>query len=351
MRLFRLILLGLLLVSLSFCSRNEKAYSNKNIKYVAKKDFKATKQLKSNKIPFTSDSLALPQGMSIVDNHIILLDNRSTKPIHVIDMTTNTYLGSYGKIGQGPGEIQTPAFMLKKDSNSFIIYDQIAKKLLGYDLQSLLLEKPIFEKKMKESEHCSSISMVDNNVYYTDFLNPAKRIYKFDTITNNIEGYGTLLNNYKNILDRNFAQACDALIASENNNFVTAYRLAPFFEIFNQKNNQWKSILAIDKYGPIYKEITHENNKIFARVNKKTKIGFIDVYTNKNFIYLLYSGNITEPSYYDKGNKIFVFDYDGNPINYYQLDSDISFFEVIDDNTILGLKMDFTAEILKFELK
>lgn len=332
------------------CNNLDEAYSDKGIKFYKTENFPTINKVASEKLTFFSDSVVLPDVIHVIDDYIIFLDNESNKPLHLFSLKQNKYIGSYGKLGEGPEEFQTPALMTNNDNNSFLIYDQISRKTLGYTITSLLDNKPFFELKMNQNENCSSVNLIDNNLYYLDFLNPSSRIYKFDTITNKTIGYGSLLKNYRNASDIVFAQACDAKMSYKNKNFIIAYRFAPFFEIFNTNTNKWKSILTIDNYAPIYEEVSRNSKKIFSLKNGETKLGFLSIDTSSKYIYLLYSGEQKEIGKPYMGNKILVFDYDGNPINYYELDKPISTFKVIEDEIVIGVHIDVDFDFIKFKL-
>jgi hypothetical protein len=345
------LLLIMCFLAFTSCEKYDKAYSNKDLRFYTKDDFKTTKKITSTKLSLISDSIIFPRGIDIVNNHIIIPDKKSPKPIHAIDLNTYKYIGNYGRKGEGAGEIKSSPLIFNKDNNSFIIYDRQGKKILGYTLQSLLRDKPMFEKKINETGMCVSMCMMDNNVYYTDFLDPTYRVFKFDTIDNTTKGYGSLLNNSTGVTDMTFAQACNAEIAYRKNTAIVAYKYAPFFEIINTNTQESSSVLTLDKFPPIYKEVINNGHKIFSVLNNKTKMGFITLDTNDQYIYLLYSGKeFSSKTFYQSGNKILVFDYNGNPVDYYELDTPIFAFKVLNDKTILALTSDVTVDILKFNL-
>jgi hypothetical protein len=348
-KILRVILIGLLVVS---CNKNDKSYSEKDISFYEKESFRNKKDLTHIKTDENSDSIFQPSYIEIVNNYLILLDRKSKKPFHLVDLITEKYLGSFIKKGQGPNEVHVPWTISKIDNESFLAYDVAGKKILGLHIDSLLNgRKPIFEKKINEKGFCSSIQIVNDDIYYTSDLNSTNRLFKINSLTGKEEAFGTLLKNYKNISDINFGQACRAIMSynNDNNKFVVAYKLAPFFEIYNLKNNEQKSILTIDNFSPIYREVDSEGYTRFA-TTKETRLGIINISLSKNYIYLLYSGEKMHDHIMDVGNKIMVFDYGGNPVTFYQLDKNLSSFAVYNDSIIYGIHNDIKAELIKFNI-
>ena len=344
------IIIILILIIFCSCTKTDKSYSTKNISSYPEKSFKIKKQLNSETINNIPDSILLPFKMELINNHLLLMDSKGNKFVHLIDIVEEKYLGSFIDKGQGPGEVQVPWNISKIDDNSFLIYDVAGKKILGFNIDSLLLKeerKAIFEKKINEKDICSSVQMVKGNVYYTQDLKANYRLYKLDTLSNKEHGYGKLINNFNNIKDFNFGQACRAVTNNNKGIFVTAYQLAPFFEIYNSQTNSWKSILSIDEFSPIYREMESEGNMLFG-VTKDTKLGFIDISMSEKYIYLLYSGEIMLDRKSDEANKVLVFDYEGNPVAIYKLNNYISAFKVHEDSIIYGLKNNIKVELVKF---
>ncbi|EZH73678.1 hypothetical protein ATO12_17225 [Aquimarina atlantica] len=351
MRIYMKFLVVICLIGLNSCNVHDEVYSNKNLNFYSKNDFKNLKQIKSKKLPFKYDSIIFPEGMDIVNNHLILLDDKTTYPLQVYNLETYQFIGSYGKKGRGPGEIKHAKQLFSDNDDLFFMYDLELKKILGYSLESLLEDKPMFDRKINESGYCISITMIENNIYYTDFYGNNNSFYKLDTISGSIETFGSLIHNAKGVANKTFSQACAAHIIHGNNNIITAYKYAPFFEIYNLDTNKITSILTIDKFPPIYDELSNNGHKIFSLINGETRNAFIALDTSENYIYMLFSGNvISTENFYKKGNRILVFDYDGKPISLYNLDTPIYNFKVVNDESIIGLSSDITVDVVKFNL-
>lgn len=340
----------IVITSLYSCKENDKIYSNKEIKFYSINDFENIDSLYSQKMNNISDSLVTPVEIEVVGNYLVLLDRKSKRPLHLINHREEKYLGAYGIKGQGPGELAIP-WKISDYKDSLLVYDAAGKKILGFNIDSLMKgRKPFFEKKVNEKGICSAIQFIDDNLYYTDEIESEKRLLKLNMVNNKISGYGSLLNNHQNIEGYNWGQVCRGTMDYKKNTFAITYLLAPFFEIYNKDDNTWTSIMAIDNFPPIFIEEKMGKYKKFV-TTKNTKLGFLDVSMSDNYIYFLYSGQKMEHNNKaDEGSIVLVFDYKGNPKKYYNLNEPISELQILNDTIIYGLKNDIRVELLKFKL-
>lgn len=74
----------------------------------------------------------------------------------------------------------------------------------------------------------------------------------------------------------------------------------------------------------------------------ETLRGYVGIKTTNDCIYLLYSGKeFKDPNHYSYSNIIYTFDWEGNPLNKYELDAQISSFEIDEkENKIYALHRD-----------
>jgi hypothetical protein len=342
-----------LMCSFLSCTKKDQSYTDKATVLYGRSDFKNNISLKSKELSKISDSLFLPLNTEIIGDYLIILDNNGEHAIHVVNLIKEKYQGSFIKKGQGPNEILVPWFISKITDSTFLVYDAGSRKILGFHIDSLLRNKKLlFEKKFNQKDLLTSMKIIGENTYYTSYLNSSNRFFKKNLKSDKEQGYGTLLKNYRNASDVNFAQACIGNLDFENGKIITSYRFAPFFEIYNVELKKWKSILTIDNFSPMFKEIESEGEAVFS-FSKKTKLGIVDIELSNQFIYLLYSGQNMFNSKHkmEVGKKILVFDYNGNPITIYDLDKELCSFEVYKDSIIYGIHNDLKAELVKFNIK
>jgi hypothetical protein len=327
------------------CKEYDQMYSNKDIIFYDDADFKDAKSLKSKNLVSISDSLFSPTETEIIGDYLVLLDRKSKKPFHVVNLLNKEYIGAYGNSGQGPGEVLIP-WKISNLNNTLITYDVGGKKILGFDIDSLINNSSSkFEKKINEKGICSSVALVENDIFYTSELESKSRLTKLDTLNGNISTYGSLLYNSRQVADHNLGQACRSNMSSLKDKIVISYILAPYLEIYDIKNDTWKHILTMDNFAPIFTEELVGDYKKF-KTKKETRLGFLDISMTDKYIYMLYSGEVMHDHKNDVGNTILVFDYQGNPQTQYKLDKFITTFQVYNDNLIYAINKDVRAELL-----
>lgn len=91
-----------------------------------------------------------------------------------------------------------------------------------------------------------------------------------------------------------------------------------------------------------------------AAVSRKSKLGFIAAYSSKRFVYVLYSNKTIEDIMASTkcGSHILCYDWNGNPVKHYELDTPIQSF-CLQDNVMYGISINeenYLSEIVKFEL-
>lgn len=328
--------------------------NNDNLIRYVESDFKSEHKLSAINHAIISDSLVSPGRFLILDDYLLILDRKANKPIHVIDVLNEQYIGNYGMKGQGPGEMAAAWSMSKIDSSNFLVSDIGLRKILKFEIDSLLTnQKPIYEQEINQNSISTFVSLYDDNLFYIDSYNAKYRLFK--TALNKEEtvedGYGSvpvLIEPYE--ADNVKAEAAEVYMKRHNNFFVFVYKFVPRIDIFNYKDNSWKSIVSPKDFEIIYKSVSEGNEQFFA-VGEETLNAYIDLALTDKYIYALFSEDEILDYSYSQGNKIYVFDYEGNPIKKFVLDNDVSCFDVKNDSEIYGLKIDVLPKILKYNLK
>ncbi len=310
--------------------------------------------LSSVKIDSISEHLKSPTHVYLLDDYLIIFENKSDKILHLFNLKNKKYQGAYIDKGQGPGEVAFPWSLSKEGNKEFILYDAQLRKILGYQIDSLINNDSFFlEQKFNQSGATNFVTTFDDTYFFTDESNFNNSIYSIgiNTESSQINGYGkppVLVSASDS--DAIKATAASTFMAAKNGTFVLAYRLSPRIEIFNYKNNEWKTIISPENFEIDYTVASEEGETFFA-VNKNTRLAYLDVVLTDKYIYALYGKNKLLESMYGKGRTIYVYDYDGNPIKKLVLDKDIVFFDVKNDESIYALSVDLYPEILNFKIK
>ncbi len=347
------IFLVLIFSCFASCNNTEDSPSKNESKYTDT-SFKKVEKLTSKKLDSISNHLIYPGQILAHNNHLFIIDRKSKGPIHAIDIQKEQYIGAFGKKGQGPGEISAAWSLSKIDDSSFLLSDVGLKKVMGYKIESLFDKHlPYFEQKINQSSIATYTKLHNNEIFFVDDYNSKNRLFKskLGDDKSKIIGYGDIPKLTKiDELDNVKAEAASAYMKYNNGYFVFAYKLTPRIDIFDYQNNQWKTIISPKEFKPLYKSIKEGDNNFFA-ITDETLNAYLDIALTDKYIYALFSEEEVLKDVYSHGNTIYVFDYQGNPIKKYLLDKEVSFFDVKQDSTLYGLRVDVLPELLKFNLK
>lgn len=90
-----------------------------------------------------------------------------------------------------------------------------------------------------------------------------------------------------------------------------------------------------------------------STIKNKSKLFFIDANCTQNYIYLLYSNKVIKDNLSNalKSSKILVIDWNGKPINLFQLDIDVNYIAVDENDVILYAYNADEEQLVKFNIK
>lgn len=116
---------------------------------------------------------------------------------------------------------------------------------------------------------------------------------------------------------------------------VLACRYADQVEIVDLPSRQSTIIKGPENYEPQVSEMTMNDGSEVSARNFSTRFAFVKGKTTDRFIYLLYSGNNHESSHLDYGKCIYVYDWNGRPIQKLNLNNYIQDFAVTKNDSLL----------------
>ncbi len=124
--------------------------------------------------PLISSSLHL----YIVNDNLIIEDTESTdKIIHVIDIPSGLYIGSFGKFGDGPSEINNPGFVTSPEDGKLAVFDYGHWEIKAFDVDSALRYEDYSPRSlMSLSELRDADGFPDRFVHVHDGWGVARRI-------------------------------------------------------------------------------------------------------------------------------------------------------------------------------
>jgi len=343
-------------LSLSFllfnCSISTESEKN-NFPTISDGDFEIVEELTSTVVDSSENYLIGAGPTTIVDNKIFILDRKSEGPIHIVDLETDNYVGNFGVRGKGPGEIAVAWNISRIDDENILLLDVAQKKIQTYRIDSLISgSKAVTERRINPASYTAHPVYDNQKVFFLDNSNADHRIYYTDYTNENAEisGLGDIPTLTSEDEPKNIrGEAEQAILKKHNNYMVVGYKLTPRIDIYNIANDTWISFSSPDDFTPIYKTSSEDSFAYFG-ITDETVGAFGDIALTDEHIYALYSGRKLLDDRVTKGNEIYVFDYEGNPVKKLMLDKDISFFDISNENKLYAISVDILSQLLKFDL-
>lgn len=339
------------IIALSSCNDNEPA--------TLFELFNTEKQL-SGELLALNKTLGNPYQVLVVDSFLMLYDSDNEHIGSFFNAYTGEFLQRFGKIGRGPEEFLMPVeISFDKKNETLNIFERSAgrlthlKNLFNKECGNVPQDRVSFTnnqgytgfvRRIGDSAYVASgefenrFAVFDSNgeIFKTTQDYP---IYEGVNISDNL-----LYIAYQNMLEVN----------STNNHFAAASIYCDNIEFFKFEEND---LTLIKRYGFIMPEFVDmsNNDSKMLQPSESNKMGFLDISSDENYIYCLYSGRSINDygtrSQAFKGEDIFVFDWKGNPITRYKLNEEIVKFTV-DSRSKIIYAIAHTPEpvILKFQL-
>ena len=299
-------------------------------------DFEETIMLESQELKGISDSLRLNAKIFVIKDYLILNEIKSDRFLHILNLPDEKYLGNYGSVGAGPGEVLVPWELSKSESGLFRVMDPQQNKIVEFVMDSLLNHN-IHNKEysLPSSSFSRNACVDDGNIYYLDGNNLGHRLFEIGLENEKIKGYGFLPSKEDGIKDfQHVLQVCAATLSNENERFAIGHRYLPLIQVFNRENKKWNSILGPENYIPKFE-------------NHMRKIQYTEVKIIDGIIYALYNGNKNTNEH---SKIIYVLDFHGIPIKKMILDKGIVSFDIYKGEFLYGINMETKSKVLKFKI-
>lgn len=269
-----------------------------------------------------------PRQIECFDSVLIILDDIDNHFLHLYNANNGSFMLNFSKKGQGPGELLScEKFHLFKDKKKLSVYDIMSKKIVIYDIDSMLIGKVIcdefyFDYSKLPNDEVPTI--IYDMIPYGDSLylvkgNHSNIRYGIYSHKNNsiLKLYTTYLMDSFNYNSKEevwsvFSSNTFTLIRPDNLRLINATRIGGILEFFkiDDKTDQISSLHNMFFYEPIY-SIAQGSKPIFVVSNENTLFGFEDVYVTNDYIYtLLYNSDAKK-----KPQSISIFNWDGKPAN------------------------------------
>ena len=297
-----------------------------------------------------------------INNYLVILDPfNNNNTLKLIDPSTNSIIKSFGKKGRGPGEFISPSSLTKieNQSNSFELYDINLRKIIEYSIDSVINSKnyfPNFKKNFSQPTGSLTGVISLDSVYVGIGIFEQGKYLLIDK-KNLIKSYEL---NYpedksrKDSKNKHKAMAYQGKIVKrpKHNEFVFASSNCDYLEICKYDNGELTEVKEAITYHPKY-TIQTKAKGFGIQWDADNPNGYVDMRVSENYIFALYSGRTFNEYKFDVayGEHLLVYDWKGNPIKYFKLDTPLQCISSPNiNNEIFGIANIPEPRIIKLKL-
>jgi hypothetical protein len=334
----------------------DKKQNYQNAEYFTLNDFQENREIKSTLVEL--DSIYRPLNICCYDSLLIISDEGSDCLLHIYNRSTGHKLKEFLEWGNGPDEMQHISG-LQIIGDSLFVYDQNQTKYMLFSLQTIMMQEKVQPDRNKiiKGSSCTKLLSLPDGIIVANNLDPKAKA--FSVYNSNSEFLYTKGEFPENSHEYHSDFAAKLAFEYEINSHPSAqkvavcYKLTDLIEIYDFSLNLLKRIQGPDYFFPIIKE-EEKGNFISAggTIGISIEAYGTPIVTEKE-IWALYSGKImgSKEHGYLK-DKLFVFDWNGNPLRTYQLDVPIFRFDIDPvENKIYAITDIPEFHIVKFDIQ
>ena len=288
--------------------------------------------------------LNMPSQLVVLDSILIISDQFLIEDDRYIFLLYDFHTDSYsifGRLGRGPNEFYTPVHLsrIPNEPGRFGVFDRRLFTYSEISIDSLLAKSNYFTEKryMDFDSYFSRLIKIDDTHFVGTGMFPEGRYNASDQHGEIIASGGVYpFEDEHPYPYRVKGMAYQALIASHPKEswFVSATHSSANYEILKYDENGFAYINKTHLYPAVFENASTENS--LRIINDPDNIeGFKNIDTTQEYIYLLYSGKKYKEDQYWYGNKVFVIDWEGEPVIQFNLNQDVTKITVDANNELL----------------
>ncbi|MDF2191474.1 BF3164 family lipoprotein [Paraflavitalea sp. CAU 1676] len=267
--------------------------------------------------PLATITEITPDGLALQDDSLLFVRAKDGSNYHfsVMNLRPTQWTGRHMPTGNGHGQ-----------SSAFISYGLHKERLWVYDLfkDKLVVEplqpqagSPTAAQEFALPAFYYSLQMINDSMAlgsgdYDATHKLALINYRQGSIIRQILPYYNPEGND----DRAWKSAYESFLFLKPgaDKCVLACRYADQIEIVDLPSGQSKIIKGPENYSPDVTAINQADGKEISARNYKTRYAFVKGKVTDRYIYLLYSGNNHETSHRENGKYLYIFDWNGVPL-------------------------------------
>lgn len=281
-------------------------------------------------------------GLNIYEDSLLLIRNHKTYHHHFSLYNIGSKKKQGDVLGSGRAKNQSMGFISNGLQNHLLwVNDIIKEKVISMDLRdtSAIRQLPL-------QQFFYSVQVPDSDlILASGDYNSQFKLFKID-IKN-----GQLIDSlfqYPSNLKKADKMDYESFLFSDPsaNHAALASRYSDQIEFFDINKRKSKVISGPENFVPELGRVKQGGFPISSRI-AKTRYGFLGGKGKSKLVYLLFSGNNHNSKHEFYGNRIFVFNWQGNPIADIHLDRYIIDFDISADGKTLYAVDGVKNEILK----
>ena len=340
-----------LLLLISCSDKSNELIEISHAKYFNDKNFKEIKKV--NHEIFNDNFIGYPVRVISIDTFLIAVDMKKDSIFHIFSTKSKKYLGNFIPRGSGPNELITCSNITQSNiPRTFWAFDISSRKFSEYNIDSLFNNKQELKSTINFNKIKSKLIGInqpqwisDSTVICNSLFKYNERFFIFDKELNlKKKIYNNNLNIYDKFPDNILGDIFSSFInvKPDKSKIAIAGRYLDLLEIYDSNGNLLAMTKGPNKDFNFKFDIESSLNQGTMIKLPETRRGYIGIKTTNNCIYLLYSGKERRnPNHYSFSNTIYTFDWNGNPLNKYELDAQISSFAIDEkENKIYALHHD-----------
>ena len=302
-------------------------------------------QLVYKSLSFIKEYKDIAQNTSkliMIDSLIAVLDNISTDKLKIYNVFTGKTQAFINQ-GRARGEV-LGAFDIDyyPDKNSLAVLDISNSKILTCAIDSINIEGyypfNCYDLRVSGYSYFTNMSILNSSVCFLGCFDNIRCLqYELNT-SQPIDSIKYFPGINDNVINRFINQAYMGTIQSNQllNKFVIGCRYADQLEIYDLKEDKVLYIKGPLKFEPDYQIVNTNSGKVLSHSDNERK-GYVDVASDSEYIYALYSGRTIQEGKSAYGKEIRKFTWDGKYIMSYLLDRYILSFDLGADGCIYAI--------------
>lgn len=352
-KLFLIKILFLVFI-LNACNGDNKSEKNRIINLESNEVLEGVK-LSVSEYLYQIGDIALAK---IGDIYFALITDRSnTPPVHLINVSKDSYISELSRAGRGPGEF-AQAFSISVFEDSFIITDPRNYRLTHIP-KGVFIDSKIRDhsKYLIDNIQFSGLPLnvlpIDSDNYVV--VGPIRTIenHRFTRINlpEETSSYFGSHDSFDSNIDPTTIQLMDREYGTSSNEkslFATGKYHTDKIDIFNFEGK----LIATYK-GPSFGKLNFKNNEDRYSLDEENNIiAYVDITSNNDYIYALYSGKKLNHSQRNFGDTIVVIDWSGKFITSFRIDQQALKIAVNGENSLLlvGVQTEEESGLFRYKI-